>query len=152
MNEYHKFGLVATIGWNIVLISLTLIRSAINDITPLHVFNDGTGGIGLSIFLLIWSIMWYGIGYKLRKDYISRKKTFREKLSKLDDEKFNKAFRLHYINEQTKILSIVFLTAIPWYLIGHVKGNINKENILIITSIGILSLTCFLIHKKTKEK
>ena len=151
MNNYHKYGFITMVGWNIMLIILTLIRSAIKQVSPIYVFNDGTGGIGISIFLLIWSIIWYGIGYKTRKDYISCKNMFREKHSKLNDKKLNNVFRSHYICEQSKILSVVLLTAIPWYVLGHVKGSISKENLLIITFIGILSLTCLLISKKTKK-
>lgn len=151
MSEFHKCGFITMVGWNIILIASTLIRSVIKGVSPIYLFNDGVGGIGISIFLLIWSIIWYGIGYNSRKDYIFMKNKYREQYSKLDEQKFNHAFRIHYINEQTKILSLILLLAIPWYLLGHVKGSINKENLLIVTSIGVLSLTCFFIYKKTKQ-
>lgn len=152
MREFHKYGFIIMIGWNIMLIIITLIHSIIKEISPIYIFNDGVGGIGISTFLLIWSMIWYRIGYNSRKDYIYRKNMYRERNSKLDNEKLNHSFRLHYINEQTKILSFIILLAIPWYLLGHVKGSINKENLLIVTLFGILSLTCFYIYKKTKEK
>ena len=150
MSDFHKFGLVTMVGWNVMLIVLIQINSAIKQLPLTYIFNDGTGGIGISIFFLIWSIIWYGIGYKSRKDYVLRRKMFKENFSLLDDEKFNKAFHLHYVSEQAKIFSIVFLTAIPWYILGYTNESISKENIIIIMSMGTLSLICFLIFKKLK--
>lgn len=125
-------------------------NSTIKQLPLTYIFNDGTGGIDISIFFFIWSIFWYGIGYKSRKDYVLRRKMFKENFSLLDDKKFNKVFRLHYVSEQAKILSIVFLTAIPWYILGYTNESISKENIIIVISMGTLSLICFLISKKLK--
>ena len=75
---------------------------------------------------------------------------FKENFSLLDDEKFNKVFRLYYVSEQAKIFLFVSLTAIPWYILGHTNENISKENIFIVISMGILSLICFLVPQKIK--
>lgn len=123
-------------------------NSTIKQLPLTYIFNDGTGGIDISIFFFIWSIFWYGIGYKSRKDYVLRRKMFKENFSLLDDKKFNKVFRLYYVSEQAKIFSIVSLTAIPWYILGHTNENISKENIFIVISMGILSLICFLVSPK----
>ena len=125
-------------------------NSTIKQLPLTYIFNDGTGGIGISIFFFIWSFFGYVIGYKSRKDYELRRKMFKENFSLLDDKKFNKVFRIHYVSEQAKILSIVFLTAIPWYILGYTNESISKENIIIVISMGTLSLICFLISKKLK--
>lgn len=125
-------------------------NSTIKQLPLTYIFNDGTGGIGISIFFFIWSFFWYVIGYKSRKDYVLRRKMFKENFSLLDDKKFNKVFRIHYVSGQAKILSIVFLTAIPWYILGYTNESISKENIIIVISMGTLSLICFLISKKIK--
>lgn len=125
-------------------------NSTIKQLPLTYIFNDGTGGIGISIFFFIWSFLGYVIGYKSRKDYVLRRKMFKENFSLLDDKKFNKVFRIHYVSGQAKILSIVFLTAIPWYILGYTNESISKENIIIVISMGTLSLICFLISKKLK--
>lgn len=125
-------------------------NSTIKQLPLTYIFNDGTGGIGISIFFFIWSFFGYVIGYKSRKDYVLRRKMFKENFSLLDDQKFNKVFRIHYVSGQAKILSIVFLTAIPWYILGYTNESISKENIIIVISMGTLSLICFLISKKLK--
>lgn len=125
-------------------------NSTIKQLPLTYIFNDRTGGIGISIFFFIWSFFGYVIGYKSRKDYVLRRKMFKENFSLLDDKKFNKVFRIHYVSGQAKILSIVFLTAIPWYILGYTNESISKENIIIVISMGTLSLICFLISKKLK--
>lgn len=125
-------------------------NSTIKQLPLTYIFNDGTGGIGISIFFFIWSFFGYVIGYKSRKDYVLRRKMFKENFSLLDDKKFNKVFRIHYVSGQAKILSIVFLTAIPWDILGYTNESISKENIIIVISMGTLSLICFLISKKLK--
>lgn len=125
-------------------------NSTIKQLPLTYIFNDGTGGIDISIFFFIWSFFGYVIGYKSRKDYVLRRKMFKENFSLLDDKKFNKVFRIHYVSGQAKILSIVFLTAIPWYILGYTNESISKENIIIVISMGTLSLICFLISKKLK--
>ena len=69
-NDFNKYGLITMIGWNILLIVLILIVSTIKGFPFTYIFDDGTGGIGMTIFLLLWSLIWYGIGYKSRKDYV----------------------------------------------------------------------------------
>ena len=63
-NDFNRYGLAAMVGWNILLVVLVLIMSTVKGISFFYIFDDGTGGVGMSIFLLIWSLIWYGIGYK----------------------------------------------------------------------------------------
>ena len=82
-NDFNKYGLTTMIGWNILLIVLILIVSTIKGFPFTYIFDDDTGGIGMSIFLLIWSFIWYGIGYKSRKDYVLTRNMYREQVPSL---------------------------------------------------------------------
>ena len=73
---------------------------------------------------------------------------YREQVPLLEHEQFNKAYRDHYIGKQTKLLSIVFATAIPWYVIGYVRLPISHTNIIIMAILAIISVSCFCISKK----
>ena len=136
------------IGWNILLGVLVLIVSSVKGISVSYIFDDGTGDAGMSIFLLIWSLIWYGIGYKSRKDFVTTRNMYREQVPLLEHEQFNKAYRDHYIGKQAKLLSIVFATAIPWYMIGYVRLPISHTDIVIIAILAIISVSCFCISKK----
>ena len=147
-NDFNKYGMVTMIGWNILLVILILIVSTVKSVSFSYFFDDGTGGAGMSIFLLIWSLIWYGIGYKSRKDFVTTRDMYREQVPLLEHEQFNKAYRDHYIGKQAKLLSIVFATAIPWYVIGYVRLPINHSNIVIMAILAIISVSCFCISKK----
>ena len=60
-NDFNRYGLAAMVGWNILLVVLVLIMSTVKGISFSYIFDDGTGGVGMSIFLLIWSLIWYRI-------------------------------------------------------------------------------------------
>lgn len=143
-NDFNKYGLATMIGWNILLVILVMMVSTVKGISFSYIFDDGTGGVGMSIFLLIW----YGIGYKSRKDFVTTRNMYREQVPLLEHEQFNKAYRDHYIGKQTKLLSIVFATAIPWYVIGYVRLPISHTNIIIMAILAIISVSCFYISKK----
>ena len=147
-NDFNRYGLATMIGWNILLGVLVLIVSSVKGISVSYIFDDGTGGAGMSIFLLIWSLIWYGIGYKSRKDFVTTRNMYREQVPLLEHEQFNKAYRDHYIGKQTKLLSIVFATAIPWYMIGYVRLPISHNDIIIMAILAIISISCFCISKK----
>ena len=147
-NDFNKYGMVTMIGWNILLGVLVLIVSSVKGISVSYIFDDGTGGAGMSIFLLIWSLIWYGIGYKSRKDFVTTRDMYREQVPLLEHEQFNKAYRDHYIGKQAKLLSIVFATAIPWYMIGYVRLPVSHTDIIIMAILAIISVSCFYISKK----
>lgn len=141
--EFHKYGFMTMIGWNILLVILVFIGSVSKHISPNYIFDDGTGGIGMTIFLLLWSLIWYGIGYKSRKDYVLTRNMYREQ------NQFDNAFRSNYITKQAKLLSIVFATAIPWYMIGYVDFPMTTKDIFIITILAIVSVFSFLVSRKS---
>ena len=147
-NDFNKYGLVTMIGWNILLVVLILIVSTIKGVSMFYIFDDGTGGVGMSIFLLIWSLIWYGIGYKLRKDFITTRSMYREQVPLLELKQFNKAYRNYYIGKQAKLLSIVFATAIPWYMIGYVDFPMTTKDIIIVAILAVISASCFYLSRK----
>ena len=145
--EFHKYGFMTMIGWNILLVILVFIGSVSKHISPNYIFDDGTGGIGMTIFLLLWSLIWYGIGYKSRKDYVIARNMYREQVPLLEYEQFNKAYCDYYIGKQARLLSIVFATAIPWYVIGYVSLPITYKDIIVIAIMAVISVLCFCISK-----
>ena len=148
VNDLNRYGLVTMIGWNILLVVLILIVSTIKGVSMFYILDDGTGGVGMSIFLLIWSLIWYGIGYKLRKDFITTRSMYREQVPLLELKQFNKAYRNYYIGKQAKLLSIVFVTAIPWYIIGHVDFPMTTKDIIIVAILAVISVSCFYFSRK----
>ena len=47
-NDFNKYGMVTMIGWNILLVILILIVSTVKSVSFSYIFDDGTGGVGMS--------------------------------------------------------------------------------------------------------
>ena len=148
VNDLNRYGLATMIGWNVLLVVLILIVSTVKGVSMFYIFNDGTGGVGMSIFLLIWSLIWYGIGYKSRKDFVLTLNMYKEQVPLLEQTQFNKAYRNYYIGKQAKLLSIVFATASPWYIIGHVDFPMTTKDIIIVAILAVISVSCFCFSRK----
>ena len=41
--EFHKYGFMTMIGWNILLVILVFIGSMSKHVSPNYIFDDGTG-------------------------------------------------------------------------------------------------------------
>ena len=126
-NDFNKCGLTTMIGWNILLIVLILIVSTIKGFPFTYIFDDDTGGIGMSIFLL---------------------NMYREQVPSLEQNQFDNAFRSYYIAKQTKLLSIVFATAVPWYIIGYVNFPMTTKDVIIVAILAFISASCFYLSRK----
>ena len=146
--EFHKYGFMTMIGWNILLVIFVFIGSMSKHVSPNYIFDDGTGGIGMTIFLLLWSLIWYGIGYKSRKDYVIARNMYREQVPLLEYEQFNKAYCDYYIGKQARLLSIVFATAVPWYIIGYVDFPMTTKDVIIVAILAVISASCFYLSRK----
>lgn len=151
LNNFHKYGWITMIAWNLLLVILMLIVSTIRKVPFTYIFDDGMSGVGISLFLLLWSIIWYGIGYKSRKDFVLTRNIYREQVPLLEQAQFDKAYRNYYIAKQAKLLSIVFATAIPWYIIGYVDFPMTTKDIVIVAVLAVISASCFFISRKVSN-
>ena len=151
LNNFHKYGWITMIAWNLLLVILMLIVSTIRKVPFTYIFDDGMSGVGISLFLLLWSIIWYGIGYKSRKDFVLTRNIYREQVPLLEQAQFDKAYRNYYIAKQAKLLTIVFATAIPWYIIGYVDFPMTTKDIVIVAVLAVISASCFFISRKVSN-
>lgn len=151
LNNFHKYGWITMIAWNLLLVILMLIVSTIRKVPFTYIFDDGMSGVGISLFLLLWSIIWYGIGYKSRKDFVLIRNIYREQVPLLEQAQFDKVYRNYYIAKQAKLLSIVFATAIPWYIIGYVDFPMTTKDIVIVAVLAVISASCFFISRKVSN-
>lgn len=151
MKDYFKYGVVTVIIWNTLIILMTIIAASVRKVDYSYFFDDGTGGIGICLFLIIWSLIWFCIGYHSRKKYIQKKTFYKEMATLIDDKQFNKEYAAYYFSKQAKMLSVVLITAIPWYVIGYVRKPFESKDLIIIAILAILSAITFIIYKSLKK-
>lgn len=150
MKSHIKYGLITTCCWNILLLFALIIRADVKEVPISYFFDDGTEGIAMTIFLIAWAFIWFGIGSHARKDYLIKKQSYKNMFSNIDNRVFHKAFTTHYFSKHAKMLSIVFGTAIPWYVIGYVREPFKVTDFVVIISLMFLSIICFWFYKHYK--
>lgn len=147
MKNYIRYGITTVCCWNIVLFLALIIRAKIKSVPISYFFDDGTNGIAITIFLVMWSLIWFGIGFYSRKDFLSKKQLYRNEFPKLEEHTFNKTFKSVYFSKHAKMLAIVFTTAIPWYIIGYVRIPLELQDFVIIILLTFLSIFFFGYYK-----
>lgn len=63
MKTHVKCGLLTALGWNVLLLIAFLIRARFKEVSVSYFFDDGIGGWGITALLIVWSLIWYVIGY-----------------------------------------------------------------------------------------
>lgn len=147
MNDKIKYGFITLVVWNLLLILMTMLAASVRKVNYSYFFDDGTGGIGIGLFIILWSLIWFGIGYHSRKKYVQEKAFYRKMVSLVDDTKYNKEFAAYYVSKHVKMLMIVFITAIPWYIVGYVDGPFTGRDFIVMGSLGVLAAISLGIYK-----
>ncbi|MGI6794718.1 hypothetical protein ACMYZ5_10495 [Bacteroides sp. KG68] len=145
--DFIKYGFWTMVLWNLFVVLLAIIGASINNRSYASFFDDGMNGIGMSLFLVAWSLIWFGIGYCFRKDFILKKKYYKEQAKSLDDKEFDKEFKSYYVAKYAKMLTIVFASAIPWYVIGYVREPLVLKDFIVIFPLMLLSAGCYWLFK-----
>lgn len=127
------------IGWNVFVVLLAVVSATVNNRSYASFFDDGAHGIVISLFLVAWSLIAFGIGRHFRKDFLLKREFYREQAPELDEAIFDKAFKAHYTAKNAKMLAILFATAIPWYAIGYVRESLKTKDLIVILLLTILS-------------
>lgn len=91
--------------------------------------------------------VWFYIGYALRKEYVIQKDQFVSSFKDINRIDVERLFKLNFISRYTKILTVVFVTAIPWYMIAHVRSDLKMRDIIFIGIFIVASVVCFSITK-----
>ncbi|MEG1332947.1 MAG: hypothetical protein RSD11_04760 [Bacteroides sp.] len=147
MKDNLKYGFAALIGWNILIVLMAILAVHVRGIEYSAFFDDGIGGIGMCLFLLLWSLIWFYIGYDSRRKFVSEKQFYKEYAPLLDKKEFDKLFISHYVSRVSRVLAILSITAIPWYIIGYVRGAFETKDWAILAVLALLSVVFFGVYK-----
>ena len=152
MKDYFKYGIATAIIWNILIVLMAIIAASIRQVEYSYFFDDGIGGIGICLFLIAWSLIWFYIGYHSRRKFIQKKLFYKEMAPSIDDKLFNQEYTAYYFSKQAKLLSILLVTAIPWHAIGYIRKQLDHRDLIIISVLATLAVLSFGIYKWLKKK
>ena len=148
--DYSKYGILFTVGWNIVLLALLVITNLVegNELF----YYESVHWYDMPIIVTIWSLVWYWIGYSLRKEFLLQREYYQQKFQMLDQQKIKDVFKIRYLSRYAKILTVVSITAVPWYIIGYVRDKMETENYVVIGVLLMVSLMLFIVYRHLKNK
>lgn len=139
MSSELKYGLATLLAWNLLLFLAVALTARGRGVPFAYLFDDGTGGVGIGSLMVLWSCIWFGIGYSSRKKYLALRAYYREQAAGLDEADFSKAFRHYYLGKNAKMLSVVLITAVPWYALGYVHDKALPTDYLIMGGLALLA-------------
>ena len=108
--------------------------------------------LGFYIWYALATLVWFYVGYGLRKEYVTKREVYLSSFKDLDKEKVNRLFKLHFLGGYSKMLTVFFVAAIPWYMIANVRSDLRLKDIIYIAFFMIASLVCLYFTKYTKRK
>ena len=148
--EYNKYGVSFAIVWNMFLVTLIVVTNLIEN-NPLFQI-ESEHWYDMPIIMTIWTLIWYWIGYNLRKEFLLQRGYYLEMYKTLDPKKVGKLFRTHYLKRYAKILTIVSATAIPWYIIGYVRDEFVTRNFVVMGILFLLAFMFFFLTRYLKKE
>lgn len=149
MNKNVIAGLLTMIGWNLFIVILVVLAAPYKGGSYWFLFNDGTNGIGMSLFLILWSIIWFAIGHHVRKDYYAQLETYKKSYPSIDSETLQKEYNNQYKSKAAKLILRLLVVAIPWYVLGrYVEDELGRTDLIVIFSLMLLSAFTFRYYKR----
>lgn len=149
MNKNVIAGLLTMIGWNLFVVILVVLATPYKGGSYWFLFNDGTNGIGMSLFLVLWSIIWFAIGHHVRKDYYAQLKTYKKSYPNIDSKTLQKEYNNQYKSKAAKLILRLLVIAIPWYVLGrYVEDELGRTDLIVIFSLMLLSAFTFWYYKR----
>ena len=70
----------------------------------------------------------------------------------IDDKLFNQEYAAYYFSKQAKLLSILLVTAIPWYAIGYIRKPLDYRDLIIVSILATLAAISLGIYKWLKKR
>lgn len=150
MNNNVKTGLISMIAWILFVIILCGGYLLATHQTIEYFKDEDTGWVIPSIFFIVWALIWYGIGYHAHKKYIENKAVYMDMHKKDSREKAAVAFRSTYLGKQSKMLSRVFLCAVPFYVALNISEIGTAKNIIVVGILMIISVLLYSYHQTHK--
>ena len=150
IQNYCKWGVAIAISWIVLSLSVYSITCLVEGV-PFSENLEVDSWLGFYIWYALATLAWCYVGYGLRKEYATERDVYISSFKDLSKEKVDKLYKLHFIGRYTKILTALFVTAIPWYMIANVRDELRMKGIIYIGIFMVASLVFLYITKYTKK-
>lgn len=150
MNTKIKYGLVTSIVWLFFQALLFIVGYNYRK-TPL--IDNYIDVIGLTLFMIITTLVWFWIGYRLRTKYIEELSYYKKEYTGIENKRFEKEFLSYFIFKRARMMGLLFLVAIPWYMLSPLREtSYDRKDYTILFIFFCLTVISFTIHFKGRNK
>lgn len=149
MNDNHKYGLTAMVIWLIFSTSIILGYAEYHNMSFFEYFLDEeTGGFISVTMFAAWAAIWYALGFNARKKYVKSINAYIKEYPSIEEETLRKMFKHEYLAKNSKILSRIFVTAIPIWLLLNIY-TLSTHDYVIMCAFGVCALFCYIYNRMT---
>ena len=145
------YGIYFLLGWNFLLALGLHFRYLFFDA---DIYQDLLGtayhfwySVGN---LMLWSTIWFVIGYQVRKEYVLSRQRFRELYPHLEDVVVDQYYRYSYFAKYAGLLYKVALVSIPAYLLY--RRECFDGDFVVVVVLALLAALFFYIHRRAWRK
>ena len=149
MKTKQTYGLITALAW-VLGTSLLLVAATPYRTTPL--IEGPADQVGLLLFMVVTALVWYGIGYHLRAKYLQELAYYQLQHPELSPKLLRKEFLHYFIYKRSKLLALLALTAIPWYIISPLRGPYTLKDYILLSLFATLALIFGIWHFRGKRK
>ena len=137
-NSCIKYGIYFVVIWNIFIAILSYVSFVFyNESIYDEIFGSAFDCSMAVFFIVLWSIIWYFVGYYGRKRFLAGRTLFKDKYPRLDSRAIDKYYSLFYLSKTSRLLMKVVLVSIPSYVF------ILKRGFLLLILLQSVCCVCF---------
>ena len=146
-----KFGIYFLLGWNLLVLLCLHLRYLFFDPDLYELLLGNPYDLWYTLGnLMLWSTIWFVIGYDVRKEYVLKRHQFRENFPHLADAIVDKYYRSSYLAKYTGILYKVALVSIPAYMLY--RREFFDGDFVVVVLLALLSGVLFYVHRCSWRK
>ena len=159
-NSCIKYGIYFVVIWNIFIAILSYVSFVFyNESIYDEIFGSAFDCSMAVFFIVLWSIIWYFVGYYGRKRFLAGRTLFKDKYPRLDSRAIDKYYSLFYLSKTSRLLMKVVLVSIPSYVFSipsyvllHLEKGFSSLDFIAISLLCVLSVFLFYVSGKFAKK
>ncbi|MDN0079002.1 hypothetical protein QVO32_06195 [Bacteroides gallinaceum] len=152
-NSCIKYGIYFVVIWNIFIAILSYVSFVFyNESIYDEIFGSAFDCSMAVFFIVLWSIIWYFVGYYGRKRFLAGRTLFKDKYPRLDSRAIDKYYSLFYLSKTSRLLMKVVLVSIPSYVLLHLEKGFSTLDFIAISLLCVLSVFLFYVSGKFAKK
>lgn len=143
--EYIKYGLLSLVIWLLLFVFMGAIVTFVEKESCITLlFQDAMVGASICVFIAIWAVIWFFLGYDTRKEFL---KAYEKQL--IADSQFKQGFKAMYLSTHFKVLGLILALLFFWLCVTILfTSSTSHDYYIYLILLGGSSLVSFVLYKR----